>query len=50
MTRREVLTNLICAYIRTNNGLLGLNSNGNLNKVWLDLTDAICNVAPEDDI
>ena len=46
MTKREVLTNLVCAYIRTNNGLPSLDSNGNLNKMWLDLADAICNVAP----
>ena len=49
MTKREVLTNLICAYIRTNNELPSLTINGNLSRRWLDLIDAICKATPEDD-
>ena len=47
MTRREVLTNIICAYIKTNNGLPRLDSKGNLNDSWIHLTDAICKATPE---
>ena len=47
MTRREVLTHVICAYIKTNNGLPRLDSKGNLNDSWIHLTDAICKAAPE---
>ena len=47
MTRREVLTHVICAYIKTNNGLPRLDSKGNLNDSWIHLTDAICKATPE---
>lgn len=49
MTKREVLTNLVCAYIRTNNGLPSLTINGGLSRTWLDLVEAICKATPEDD-
>lgn len=47
MTRREVLTSIICAYIQTNHGLPKLDSKGNLNDSWIHLADAICNATPE---
>lgn len=47
MTRREVLTNIICAYIQTNHGLPKLDSEGNLNDSWIHLTDAICKATPD---
>ena len=47
MTRREVLTNIICAYIQTNHGLPKLDSRGNLNDSWIHLTDAICKATPD---
>lgn len=47
MTRREVLTNIICAYIQTNHGLPKLDSKGNLNDSWIHLTDAICKATPD---
>lgn len=49
MTKREVLTNLVGAYICANNELPKLNINGNLSRRWLDLVDAICNATPEDE-
>lgn len=48
MTRREVLTNLICAYIQTNHGLPKMDEDGNLNSSWVHLTDAICRIQSEE--
>lgn len=49
MTKREVLTNLVCSYIQGCGKFPKLNSEGNFEETWFKTTEAICRKYPEQD-
>lgn len=48
MTRREVLTNIVCAYIQSGS-FPKLDPEGNFNPAWYATVEAICKKYPEED-
>lgn len=49
MTRREVLTNIVCSYIQGCGSFPKLDSEGNFNPAWYATVEAICKKYPEED-
>lgn len=49
MTRREVLSNIVCAYIQGCGSFPKLDSEGNFNPAWYATVEAICKKYPEED-
>lgn len=48
MTRREVLTNIVCAYVQCGS-FPKLDPEGNFNPAWYATVEAICKKYPEKD-
>lgn len=49
MTRHEVLTNIVCAYIQGCGSFPKLDSKGQFNPAWYATVEAICDKYPEED-
>lgn len=47
MTKQEILTRLVCAYIQGCGKFLKLDPNGDLNEAWYATVDAIYTAYPE---